>query len=253
VIENDPMDDEAFFYLAASCYNLSMYEDALKSYNKAIAIHKDNATYFLERARAFNALKQYPDAISDLNETLRLKEQFAEAYLLRGIALYNTGELSPALADFTAAIRIDPDYYDAYIERGYCYNKMKRSGEAINDLKKAYTLFPTNYLSLVDIIEINFVNGKKEDAASYLKEANKLQWTAEQSIVFTFFNWLFKKSDHLDAEQEKANLTKQLETYKGMDYNFSEIREWLHETSLEPSLKEEITTIIDALDLLNKK
>lgn len=108
---------------------------------------------------------------------------------------------------------------------------MKRPAEAITDLKKAYTLFPTNYLSLVDNIEINFINGKKEDAAGYLTEANKLQWSPEQTIIFTFFNWMFKKADRLNAEQEENMLTRQLENYKGIEYNFSEIREWLNESS----------------------
>lgn len=67
-----------------------------------------------------------------------------------------------------------PDYYDAFIERGYCYNKLKMPVEAINDLKKAYTLFPTNYRSLVDNIEINFINEKKEDAAGDLREVYKI-------------------------------------------------------------------------------
>ena len=88
--------------------------------------------------------------------------------------MYYTGELNDALEDIDNAIRIDPDYYDAFIERGYCYNKLKMPAEAINDLKKAYTLFPTNYLSLVDHIKINFIDGKKEYAASYLKEAYKI-------------------------------------------------------------------------------
>ena len=85
VIEKNPKGEKAFFYFGASCYNLLMCHDALKNYNKAIIINKENATYFLERARAYNTLKQYANAISDLNETLKLKSQFAEAYLLRGM------------------------------------------------------------------------------------------------------------------------------------------------------------------------
>ena len=104
--EKNPQDDEPFFYFGASCCNLLMYNDALKNYNKAIAIYKENTTYFLERARAYNTLKQYANAISDLNETLKLKSQFVEAYLLRGIALYYTGELNDALEDFNNAIRL---------------------------------------------------------------------------------------------------------------------------------------------------
>ena len=229
-----------------------MYADGLKNYNKAVTIYKENTTYFLERARAYNTLKQYANAINDLNETLKLKSQFAEAYLPKGIALYYTGELNDALEDFNNAIRIDPDYYDASIERGYCYNKLKMPAEAITDLKKAYTLFPTNYLSLVDNIEINFINGKKEDAAGYLTEANKLQWTPEQTIIFTFFNWMFKKADRLNAEQEENMLTRQLENYKGIDYNLSEIREWLNGSLFNIVVKGEITAIIDALNLVNK-
>ena len=94
---------------------------------------------------------------------------------------------------------------------------------------------------------------KKEDAAGYLTEANKIQWTPEQTIIFTFFSWLFKKADRLNAEQEKNMLTRQLENYKGIEYNFSEIREWLNESSFAIDVKEEITAIIDVLDAVNKK
>ena len=183
---------------------------------------------------------------------LKLNNQFAEAYLLRGSARYYSNELDKALLDFSEAILIDPDYHNAFIERGICLNKMKRPEEAISDLKKAYSLFPTNYLSLVDLIEILFVNGKKEEAASYLEKANKLLWPNDQSIIFTLFSWLFKRTDNIDAEQELNTITSQIKLLKDINYNFSEIRDWLSEATLDAPLKKEITDVVNWLDATNK-
>ena len=206
----------------------------------------------MERGRTNRFLKKYTEAISDLNEAIKLKPDLADAYFLRGTCRYSISDFPGALSDFTETIKISPEFYEAYIERGYCFNKMKKPDEAIRDLKKAYALFPINFLSLVDVIEILFVNGKKQEAESYLTEAKKHQWVDHQSIIFVFFTWLFKKVDGQNASEEMNKILELQKNIYDIKYNFTELKDWLNDATLDTSMKDEVGILIARLDSLNK-
>lgn len=156
----------ALSILGLAQFRLARYQDAIRSYTRAI--EKDKAleapregltfllyvTGDLEQARAvaeaglkaqnpgfylvyLRALVLYresrqlwPEAVSSLDEAISKNPSFAPSYFLRGKIRMQQGMLDSALEDFTTAVRIDPTY-------SLPYYKMTQIFEQQGDREKA--------------------------------------------------------------------------------------------------------------------
>ena len=67
--------------------DLKRPEEALASYDKAIALKPDYAEAYSNRGNALRDLKRLEDALASYDKAIALKPDFAEAYNNRGNAL----------------------------------------------------------------------------------------------------------------------------------------------------------------------
>jgi len=86
------------------------FDEAIKSYNKAIEIDPTNAVYFCNRAAAQTGKQAYDRALTDCRK----------------------------------ALEIDPDYSKAYSRMGLTYSKMEAFDQAVECYEKALKLDPNN-------------------------------------------------------------------------------------------------------------
>jgi hypothetical protein len=122
---------------------------------------------------------------------------------------------------------------------------MKKPDESIQDMRKAYSLNPINFYSLINIIDILFTNNRQEDAREYLDKAARQTWTTEQSVLFAFFSWLLKRINGEDVAEETRTIFQWEKMGHPVDYNFGEVTEWVNQAPLDPVLKQEIKNMLD--------
>lgn len=89
-------------------FKTGKYDEAIARYNKAIDICpteniEDLATFYQNRAAAYEQLKKYSAVKADCTKALELNPKYAKALLRRARALEQTGDLEAALEDVTTA------------------------------------------------------------------------------------------------------------------------------------------------------
>ena len=97
---------------------LERFDDALASYDRALAIKPDYADAFNNRGIALADLKRFDDALASYDSALAIKPDYAEALNNRGVALKELRRLHDSLASYDHALAIKPDYAEAFYNRG---------------------------------------------------------------------------------------------------------------------------------------
>ena len=88
----------------------------------------------------FFALKNYDDAIKSYDKALELDPEYASAWVNKGSALYKLGLYHDAIADYDKAIRIDPQSALAWNHKGLALKKLGQNSDASNAFAKAKDL-----------------------------------------------------------------------------------------------------------------
>ncbi len=115
-------------------------EDAIKSYNKAIALDQQYEPTLMKRGRAYREMNQYNWAAKDFTRVIGIDPINPVGYLERGAARYASGEYAEAAADFGKAVALNPEAGIAYAKRGRAWMAAGLSEKACDDLKKACEL-----------------------------------------------------------------------------------------------------------------
>jgi tetratricopeptide (TPR) repeat protein len=115
-------------------------EDAIESYNKAIALDRQYEPTLMKRGRAYRKMNQYHWAAKDFTRVIGIDPTNPAGYLERGAVRYASGEFTEAAADFGKVVALNPDDGEAYAKRGRAWMAAGLSDRACDDLKKACEL-----------------------------------------------------------------------------------------------------------------
>ncbi|HZU70527.1 MAG TPA: serine/threonine-protein kinase [Ktedonobacteraceae bacterium] len=130
------------------------YQEAIRAYDRAIALDPNDAAAYNARGIAHYALKQFQAAIADFEQAITLDSMYQlayqnfnlaysalkEQYLDEGNGLYNAGEYQQAIAAYDRAIALDPQDARAFNFRGSAYFALRQFSQAIADFKQAIAL-----------------------------------------------------------------------------------------------------------------
>ena len=78
---------ETHYNRGVALQNLKRPEEALASYDKAIALKPDDAEAYNNRGNALNNLKRFDEALASYDKAVALKPDYVETYYNRGIVL----------------------------------------------------------------------------------------------------------------------------------------------------------------------
>ena len=121
---------------------LKRYEEALASYDEALALRPDYPEALSNRGIALNALERYDEALESFDRAIALRPNYPEALSHRGATLDAMKRPEEALTSYARAIALKPDYADAYGNRGATLYNLKRLDEALEDFDRALALRP---------------------------------------------------------------------------------------------------------------
>jgi tetratricopeptide (TPR) repeat protein len=122
---------------AYSLTELGRAEEALTTYDRAIALQPNFPWAWARKGRALRILNRCEEALACYDEALRLDPNYAWALKGRGMALERMGDLEGALEAHRRAAQLDPNDVWHWHNQGEIYQKMGRYDEAIALLEAA--------------------------------------------------------------------------------------------------------------------
>jgi tetratricopeptide (TPR) repeat protein len=116
-------------------------DGAIDACTRVLTRHPRDAQAWANRGMSY---KHDPDrAIADLSQAIRLDPKHATYYNNRALAFQDKGDLDRAITDLDQAIRLDPKDATAYENRGVAYADKGDYERAAADLDEAVRLNPT--------------------------------------------------------------------------------------------------------------
>jgi predicted O-linked N-acetylglucosamine transferase (SPINDLY family) len=136
---------EAYFYRGNVLHELRQYEAAVASFDKAIEFTPAGSLPYLAyfgRAFALLQLKRLNEALVSFEQALALKGDYVEAYMNCGSLLLELGRHAAALAMYDKAIALKSDYVEAFQGRGFALLGCREHEAAIASFDRALALQP---------------------------------------------------------------------------------------------------------------
>ncbi|MGJ3251220.1 MAG: tetratricopeptide repeat protein [Elainellaceae cyanobacterium] len=153
---------------------LGRKEDAIASYDQAIAIKADFHKAWGNRGNALSALGRNEDAIKSYDQAIAINADDPLAWYNRGNALYYLGRNEEAIASYDQAIAIKADYYNAWGAKGLALQTLQRFEEAISSYDRAIDIQPDDYRAWYAKARCYALWGKADDAIDSLRHAIEL-------------------------------------------------------------------------------
>ena len=124
---------------------------------------------------SFYETKKFNDAIKSYQKAVSINPKFVHAYNNLGITLGVQGKLNKAIDTCKKAVLIEPNNALSYNNLGYLYTKLNKFDDAIAAYKKALLIQP-NYVEVYNNLGVALRElGKYEESISAYKKAMSLQ------------------------------------------------------------------------------
>jgi tetratricopeptide (TPR) repeat protein len=140
-----PDEPEAWSNRGVSLGKLGRYEEAIKSYDRAILFSPDKYDAGYNRGVALLNLGRYEEAIESYDRVISFKPNDHEAWSSRGVSLERLGRYEEAIKSYDRAISFKPDDYDAWSNRGVALLNLGRYEEAIESYDRVISFKPDDH------------------------------------------------------------------------------------------------------------
>lgn len=170
--------DYADAYLMRGRTNAAMNRPlvAIPDFTKCIEMRPNDPAALLDRGSAQLTLHSYAEALADFSKAIQLDQNLDTAYNLRGTTLRDMGDTDKALADFDHAVQLRP-IMNNYFQRGATYQLLGRHELAIVDFNSAINIDPSGPQAYYARAQSLLALGKTQEAEkdrSYARELDGL-------------------------------------------------------------------------------
>ena len=128
--------------MALRCRESKRLEEALASYDRAIALKPDYSRGSQQSRHYATGLKRLEEALASYDRAIALKPDYAEAYNHRGLALQQLQRLEEALASYDRAIALKSEFAQAHAGVGGFYACSSVYEEAVASYDRRLALKP---------------------------------------------------------------------------------------------------------------
>ena len=158
----------------ASNTGLKQFDNAIKSYKKAIKINPDFAEAYYNMAIAQKVIGEFEEAIKSYKKALKIKPNYFEAHYNLGNILSEKGDKKAAIDSYEFALQIKPGSAMVYNNMG---NILKDSNgdfkEALDSYKKALEIEPEYFEAQQNLISLMTCFIPQEDDTNRILKVNK--------------------------------------------------------------------------------
>ncbi len=121
---------------------LGRHDEALASFDRALALQPDYAPAHYNRGNTLHALKRYAEAVASFDRALTAHPDYVDALTNRAVNLHELKRDGEALESLDRALALDPDNVEALTNRGVALNELRRFDEALESYDRALMLRP---------------------------------------------------------------------------------------------------------------
>lgn len=169
----------AWFNRGGTLKQLNRFEEALASYDQAIALSTSHAEAHNNRGVLLQQMRRFDEAIASYDRAIAAKPDHAAAHNNRGTALMSKGDLPEAEKMFRKALQLKPDFADPL----HSLAKMHRYQNASEpDVKEIFALLKKPGISAENQEHLLFTLGKiyddcglYDEAFEYFRQANEIR------------------------------------------------------------------------------
>ena len=163
---------------------MGRFEEAKKSYLRAIELKPDSAELCNDLGGVLSRLKENSEALKAYREALKLRPNFAPALNNIGVIYLDEGEYENAIGEFEKALEIDSRYFHARLNIGDALMKWGKLDEAIVSYREAARIHPEEAETYNKIGHVYLEKGDLSEAGAAYQEAVKM----DSSFAFGYNN-----------------------------------------------------------------
>ncbi|MCC7207148.1 MAG: tetratricopeptide repeat protein [Anaerolineae bacterium] len=170
-VSRDAMAVREIMDKAYSLSELGYEDEALSSYDRALALDPDSAWIWARRGRTLRELERYDEALAAYDRALALDPGYGWAWSGRAIVHERRGEHEDALSDYDNAVRCRPNDVWTLYNRASLLYRMGRIDEALSGLDHVLRLDPRHALAHERRGRALHAAGRPQDALAAFDQA----------------------------------------------------------------------------------
>jgi tetratricopeptide (TPR) repeat protein len=198
---------KSYFYnnVAVIFSRISLRDQAIGSYGRAIRANPQFAGAYRGRAHAFRLKGDLDNAIVDYSAAIKLEPLQSGSYFGRALARAAQHDLDGAISDYSKVIELNPRDEFAYMNRGVVWAKEGNSVSALSDYDKAISLDPRDSLAYYNRA---LLSARKGDLAAAVRDLTTvLELNPNDTVAYQARAYVWKKmgmSENAAKDQAKA-------------------------------------------------
>lgn len=171
----DPKSAEAHWGRCYSLNYLQRSQDAISACDAALALRSDYPEALWSKGYALEQQQRYEQALALYERSVALKPNFAEAWSNKGTVLLLLNRVEESVVAFDKAIALKPELAEAWNNRGAALWTLRRVDESISSIDRAIQIRPDyqDALSLRQQIDQKLVRDAPEKVVKRENKAEK--------------------------------------------------------------------------------
>jgi tetratricopeptide (TPR) repeat protein len=212
ILENQPDNIDALYFLGVILQHKKDYDSAISSYRKTLHLNPHNPDVYYNLGLIFQDKAEADEAIKCYRQAIKLKPNFADVYYNLGLIFQDNAEADNAIANYKIFLQFNSKDADAYLNLGHAYQMKGQLDEAITYFQKAIqfnTDLPEAYCNLGSAFRDKV---QPEVAIPYYQKAIQLypdfadaHWGLARSLLLAGnfnqgwkeYEWRWKSTDYL--------------------------------------------------------
>ncbi|MCX8517226.1 MAG: tetratricopeptide repeat protein, partial [Rhodoferax sp.] len=166
---------QAWYCRGLALDDLARHAEALASYDQALALQPGYAEALHRRGTALQLLGRPQEALASLDAALALKADFVECLDHRGTVLYGLKRMEEALASYDRALAYAPAAALIHYNRGTVLEYQKRHQQALACYQRVIALQPHHFKAWIGVATAQQELLRFEDALQSHQQAIALQ------------------------------------------------------------------------------
>jgi predicted O-linked N-acetylglucosamine transferase (SPINDLY family) len=210
---------EVYYNHGNALSNLGRNEEALLSYDNAVALKPDHAFAHLGRGNALSAIGSQEQALASYDRSIALAPGFAMGHYNRARLLYEMNRLPESLASYDKAIALEPNYFEALDNRGTVLLALQQHSAALASHRRAIAVDPGKAAAYCNLAIALHDLGQYEAAIGNYEKAMAIEPLPE-IVQEMYLHTRMKICDWAGFDDEVARLKRNIESGKKVSSAF---------------------------------